>query len=298
MPAIFNSNLVENACAFGKEHKQMELTRLIGFGVAGNFAGHLEQAGEASDFVNVKVKDAIQPKAIFPFYVPHIENSFLNVFPVAHDHIQFPEGADNLQIEPEVCLICDIEYENNRVKALQPRAFAAFNDCSIRRPGARKISEKKNWGSASKGMSLQRIALDNFSAGCELDHYHIASFLRRNNECHAYGLDSPAVEYSYFHETLLNWVIDKMNHQQDEGPAEDISALLKAAQYPRQAIISIGATRYTPFGEQNFLQPGDESIVVVYDSYRYTPDQIRNMAASGEFTGEGMSLLRQQVVAD
>ncbi len=89
-----------------------------------------------------------------------------------------------------------------------------------------------------------------------------------------------------------------MNHQQDEGPAEDIAALLKAAQYPQQAIISIGATRYTPFGEQNFLQPGDESIVVVYDSHRYTPEQIRSMATSGEFTGEGMSLLRQQVVAD
>lgn len=42
----------------------MELMKMIGFGVAGNFAGHLEQAGEASDFVNVQVKDAIQPKAI------------------------------------------------------------------------------------------------------------------------------------------------------------------------------------------------------------------------------------------
>ena len=83
----------------------MDLTKMIGFGVAGNFAGHLEQAGEASDFVNVKVKDAIQPKAIFPFYVPHIENSFLNVFPISHHQIQFPDGADNLQIEPEVCLI-------------------------------------------------------------------------------------------------------------------------------------------------------------------------------------------------
>ena len=276
----------------------MELMKMIGFGVAGNFAGHLEQAGEASDFVNVQVKDAIQPKAIFPFYVPHIENSFLNVFPVSHDQIQFPQGADNLQIEPEVCLICDIEYEHDKVKTLTPREFAAFNDCSIRRPGACKISEKKNWGSASKGMSLQRIPMNKFTAGGELDHYHIASFLRRNGECHAYGLDSPAVEYSYFHETLLNWVIDKMNNQQDEGPAEDIAALLKSAQHPQQAIISIGATRYTSFGEKNFLQPGDESVVVVYDARQYSAEQIRRMATDGKFTGEGMSVLRQQVVAD
>jgi hypothetical protein len=131
-----------------------------------------------------------------------------------------------------------------------------------------------------------------------LDCYRIASFLRREGECYPYGLDSSTVEYSYFHETLLNWVIDKMNNQQDEGPAEDIAALLKAAQYPQQVIISIGATRYTPFGEQNFLQLGDESIVVVYDARRYNTEQICQMAISGEFTGEGMSLLRQRVVAD
>lgn len=40
---------------------------VIGLGVAGNFAGHLEQAGEARDFVAVAVKEAIAPKAIFPF---------------------------------------------------------------------------------------------------------------------------------------------------------------------------------------------------------------------------------------
>ena len=94
----------------------MELSSMIGFGVAGNFAGHLEQAGEASDFVNVKVKDHIQPKAIFPFYLPAVENTFLATFPVSHETIQFPEGADNLQIEPEVSLICDIQYENGKVR--------------------------------------------------------------------------------------------------------------------------------------------------------------------------------------
>ena len=48
----------------------MNFEQMIGFGVAGNFAGHLEQAGEAADFTQVKTENAIQPKAIFPFYVP------------------------------------------------------------------------------------------------------------------------------------------------------------------------------------------------------------------------------------
>lgn len=42
----------------------MTFKDFIGFGVAGNFTGHLEQAGEAADFVAVKTEEAIQPKAI------------------------------------------------------------------------------------------------------------------------------------------------------------------------------------------------------------------------------------------
>ena len=45
----------------------MNFEQMIGFGVAGNFAGHLEQAGEAADFTQVKTENAIQPKAIFLF---------------------------------------------------------------------------------------------------------------------------------------------------------------------------------------------------------------------------------------
>lgn len=276
----------------------MELHGMIGLGVAGNFAGHLEQAGEADDFVNVKVNEEHEPKAIFPFYVPGLENSYLSVFPIATDHICYPEGGDNLQTEPEIALICDIAYEGQKVKELIPREFAAFNDCSIRRPGARKISEKKNWGPASKGIAPTRFNLESFSAGGELDHYRIASFLRRNGLCQPYGMDSPAVEYSYFHEKLLNWVVGKMNQQQDDGPAEDIAALLKAARYPQQAIIAIGATRYLPYGEQTFLQPGDESIVVVYDSRLYSASDIRHMAETGEFATQGISTAQQKVTAN
>ncbi|TNI63014.1 hypothetical protein CF133_23230, partial [Aeromonas salmonicida] len=43
--------------------------QMMGLGVAGNFAGHLEQAGEASDFVAVMVRDQFAPKAMLPFYV-------------------------------------------------------------------------------------------------------------------------------------------------------------------------------------------------------------------------------------
>lgn len=272
----------------------------IGLGVAGNFAGHLEQAGEAADFLQVKTEEAIQPKAIFPFYVPSERLSsteqFLSTYPLSHDTIAFPQDADNLQIEPEVALICEIHYQDGQVSKLKPTHFAAYNDCSIRRPNARKICEKKNWGENSKGISATQIALDKFEQGGILDNYHIACFHKRNGVLNTYGEDSPAASYSYFHQKLLNWIIDKMNHQPDQGPMNHIAELIKQSHQPAHAIISIGATRYTPFGETNFLQVGDTSIVVVYDATKYTHDQIVEMAEKEAFSEAGISALVQKVV--
>lgn len=275
----------------------MQNQHFIGLGVAGNFAGHLEQAGEAADFVNVKTAEAVQPKAIFPFYVPAqgLGNfQFLSTYPISSQHIRFPNDADNLQIEPEVALICDIRYENNQVVALQPSHFAAYNDCSIRRPNAQKICEKKNWGADSKGLSATWIALDKFAQGGNLDGYRIACFHKRNGVLNAYGVDSPTVGYSYFHQKLLDWIVDRMNNQPNENPMNNIAELLEKANYPTKAVISIGATRYTAFGERNFLQVGDTSIVAVYPNH-YSHEQIVEMAEKGEFAAD-ISALVQAVI--
>lgn len=273
----------------------MNFEKMIGFGVAGNFAGHLEQAGEAADFVAVKTATAQQPKAIFPFYVPSEKAGFLSVYPLSHQFIRFPDGADNLQIEPEMALICDIQYKEGKVTALHPHHFAAYNDCSIRRPNAKKICEKKNWGANSKGISATLLPLAYFHEGNAIDHYRIACFHKRNGEMNTYGVDSPAGEYSYFHQQLLDWIVDRMNNQPDEGPMNHILPLIKEAGYPEQAIISIGATRYTPFGESHFLQPGDTSIVVIYNGEKYNAEQIREMANAEQFPDD-ISALVQQVI--
>lgn len=277
----------------------MQHQHFIGLGVAGNFAGHLEQAGEAADFVNVKTAETIQPKAIFPFYVPsktlNAADQFLNQFPLSADTIQFPQDADNLQIEPEVALICDIHYENQQVVKLIPTHFAAYNDCSIRRPNARKICEKKNWGANSKGLSDTWIALDHFTQGGNLDDYHIACFHQRDGVLNEYGIDSPTLGYSYFHQKLLDWVVERMNHQPDQDPMNAIADLLARADYPTKAIISIGATRYTEFGEHNFLQVGDISMVVVYNAKRYSHAQIYEMAKQSQFADD-ISALVQKVI--
>ena len=89
-----------------------------------------------------------------------------------------------------------------------------------------------------------------------------------------------------------------MNTQKDEGPLENISAWLKAADFPSEALISIGATRYTPYGEAHFLQPGDRSIVILYDSQQYTPKDIQKLAVESPTQNlPGLSLLNQLVTA-
>ncbi|MDU8924487.1 DUF5718 family protein [Pasteurellaceae bacterium LIM206] len=271
----------------------------IGLGVAGNFAGHLEQAGEAADFIQVKTTENIQPKAIFPFYVNSDKLSestrFLAQYPLSDSLLNSPSNADNLQIEPEIALICDIQYQNGEVTALIPTHFAAYNDCSIRRPNARKIAEKKNWGKNSKGLAAKRIVLDKFEPGGNIDQYNIACFHKRNGIVTEYGIDSKAVEYNYFHRKLLDWIIDRMNNQPDEGPMNNIAELIRQANYPAKAIISIGATRYTPFGEKNYLQTGDTSFVVVYNRKQYQHPDIKAMVERESFR-EDISALVQKVV--
>ncbi|WOG28347.1 DUF5718 family protein [Endozoicomonas sp. 8E] len=279
----------------------MPYRNMIGLGVAGNFAGHLEQAGEASDFQALKVSEDNQPKAIFPFYVPSENSGFLSTYPLSNDKITMPETEGCLQIEPEVALICNIEYalnENtgNRVVAdLIPKQFAAYNDCSIRKPNAHKISEKKNWGAHTKGIASTLLELDTLQQGGTLDRFRIASYHKKDGNIFRYGEDSPTLGYSYFHQKLLDWIIDRMNHQQDNGPAEDIASLLAKAEYPEQALISIGATRYTEYGESHFLQSGDTSIVVVYDGELFHEEEILEMAALSDFSDTGISALIQRV---
>jgi len=280
----------------------------IGLGIAGNFAGHLEQAGEASDFKDLAIEDPRAPKGVFPFYVPRGTTSgrgaapdagshFLHQYPISSDQIRLGSASEKHQIEPEVSLLCELRYEDLCIVDIVPREAMAHNDCSIRRDGAKKISEKKNWGEASKGTAEHSVPIDQFSAGGILDQFRIASYLIRNHELHAYGVDSAVSSYSYMYGELIEWLIDRLNNQIDEGPLEDISQWLNVAGHPTEALISIGATRYTDYGETTFLEPGDRSIVVVYDQRQYDEDAIGQIARAGDASERpGLSLLSQKVV--
>ncbi|MBO1924447.1 DUF5718 family protein [Thiomicrorhabdus sp. 6S3-12] len=274
-----------------------DLKNTLCLGIAGNFAGHLEQAGETPDFVNVKTKEAKAPKGIFPYFVPGSEKQ-VGEFPLSDNTIRYPQDlAENahLQAEPEVCVLFQSKYEYGKIVALQPVAFAAFNDCSIRKPGAKKISEKKNWGPETKGISADFLPVSTLQEGGELESFRIASFLIRDGEIHTYGNDSAVNSYSYFYGKLQEWMIETLNHQADFGPLENLNQIVHQAGFPKQLMISLGATTYSEFGENVFLQPGDKIKIYVYDGKQNSPEEIAAHASGQTVEIRKASVLQQQI---
>ncbi len=280
--------------------------KFLGLGIAGNFALHLTQAGEDEDFKDIITADEAAPKGMFPFFLPRQQNpvnqaelhakKILTTYPLGADNIKLPKEDVNVQAEPEVGLICDLEYTTGRLSKITPRYFGAYNDYSIRVKGAEKISDKKNWGHETKGFSNNIIEIDKFSEGGNIDNYSICSFLRRDGEVHAYGEDVELTGYSYFHEKLVDWMLNQINTQEDFGPLEPLSEYIHACDNPEEAIVSIGATRYTKFGEKTFLKSGDESIVIVYHHTKITSADVLESVKNSKYDNENMSVLAQKVI--
>ncbi len=202
-----------------------ELKDYLGFGVAGNFANHLGEAGEADEFSVIQTKEKDAPKGLFPFYIPN-HDTFLGEFPVCTHKINHND-MEHLQVEAEVALLCDFQYEDGKLIDLKPKYFGAFNDCSNRIQDGNKLSTKKNWGEFSKGISPDFIGIDNFEEDGILSKFHIASFVRRDGILKDYGTTSAVKSYSYFFKQLKEWMIEKFNNQEDLGPLEKINPFIK-----------------------------------------------------------------------
>ena len=273
----------------------MNWSTVPGFGVAGNFTGHLEQAGESPDFINVQTAEAAAPKGMFPFYIPADMDHYLSTNPYSHSTIRLLNEHENHQIEPELSILFSVQYQGTLVKRLIPTRLFAHNDCSIRRKGARKISEKKNWGAESKGVSQESIAIESLDSEL-VQHLHLGCYLIRDGVIHDYGLTSPVCNYSYFNQQLLDWMVLKLNTQENFGPLENLKEWLQVAGQPNQILVSVGATKYTNYGESTFLKPNDVSVVVLYDSRKHTADSVNAIAQSEHTQGqEGLVILKQLV---
>lgn len=247
----------------------------VGLGIAGNQAGHLNQAGEARDFVHVEA-EVNAPKGMFPWYFPGLD-SFLGRNPISQDYINI-DGGSPFQPEPEIAVVVEFHYSTNDeeiIEGVSVKGFTAFNDCS-KRIEAPKISMKKNWGENSQGILDAFVSIDDFAeVGGEIDQYRLVCYLERDGQLLQYGEDTAVTDYCYFNAQLTDWITKQINTQKDGGPLEDIGVLIGRLK-PQFGVIGIGATCYTEFGNSpdRFLKVGDKLFISVYNGSQYTKEDL------------------------
>lgn len=260
------------------------------FGIAGNFAQHLEQAGEASDFAGLK-REQGAPKGIFPFYIPG-NSSFLGRYPLDDKRLKIPQNAQ-VQAEPEIALRLALSYDEKGICELKPLSFMSFNDASVRGVKAPKISHKKNFSSASRGAGNE-ISIDNFRAGGLCDDFSLVSFLRSESEFLQYGECAKLSEYGYFYERLLEWIKATLNSQKDEAVLENLAPFFETK--PKEALIALGATRYEQNMENRYFKAGDEVYIIAFNHKKYSLADIAKLAKDDKISAnDDISVLKQRI---
>ena len=92
---------------------------------------------------------------------------------------------------------------------------------------------------------------------------------------------------------------DEKNHvllqNEDVDLLEPVGEYLFKCDSPTEAIISIGATRYTKYGEKTFWEVGDEMIVAVYNHTKWSFKEVKNDILNHSYHEKDMSVLAQIV---
>lgn len=269
-------------------------------GIAGNSAGHLQQTGESQGFS--RFDDSNKPQALFPFYVANCSNQDLNIPPYSAQQLRLPDAEQaRVQMEPELALKLRASYDaQGKLSALQPMAMTLVNDATYRNAQVTKLAQKKNWGTASKGLASDEILIEDFTAGSLLDDFRLCGFHQRDGQWHLCGADVALTEYSYFYQDLQHWLLTQIQDQQDQALLHNIQDLLVEASHPETILIAIGATRYSDYGEQHQLLSGDQTAVVLYDSKAYEIEQVAGLikqnSGSTVDANQQLIILQQQVI--
>ncbi|ASA54488.1 DUF5718 family protein [Vibrio gazogenes] len=257
------------------------------FGISGNFKGHLGQVNKGNNNIDI-------PGCIFPIYAKGMDG-YLSVYPVSEDYLRITNDY-NYQIEPEISLFFDVQYKDGKVVNLSATHYTLFNDCSIRSNDIKKISLKKNWGTCSKGAYLKPIPLCSYAEDSELENLRIVSFVKRNNVLHQYNEDCSTKEYTFKYDTLLSWIKDTINSQEETEVKDDLINILESCDFPETIQIAIGATRYTDFGKDNFLKNGDEVFILLYKDGQYDKEEIEKIVNNYDLDKENIVNIYQKVI--
>ncbi|GEA61106.1 DUF5718 family protein [Vibrio comitans] len=267
---------------------------LVGFGIAGNSAGHLDQTGEITALEVSDEND--KPRALFPVYIPDVRESYLSVVPYSQNTLLLPDDVNaRVQMEPELAVRFSVHKpSHDHAIQLTPHAMTVANDATYRNCDARKLAQKKNWGEASKGLASKEITLERFDSG--LEHLRLCGFHCSGGTWRMTGKDTALTEYTVFYDDLTQWINQQIVIQREEGALHDVQELIKASDYSNDIYVMVGAVRYTEYGETHNLQAGDETAVILYDSRTNSLQQIQaELEQHGQCVGERVISLIQRV---
>lgn len=273
---------------------------LLGLGIAGNSAGHLQQTGEIKGLS--AIDEAAKPQALFPFFVSNAKQAYLTCMPYSSTQLHLPKAVDaKVQMEAELALKLAVVYgDEGEVRQLTAISMTVINDATYRNASVGKLAEKKNWGLATKGIAADDILIDKFVAGGELDYFRLCGFHQSKGQWQLCGQNTAITEYTYFYQELLQWLLKQIRQQQDKNALHNIQDLLSQAHYPEQILVSIGATRYSAYGEQHQLLSGDQTAVILYDSRVYHYKDVLNLVQQNEslqvLSNADIIILKQQVI--
>jgi hypothetical protein len=256
----------------------------VHIGIIGNFKGHLNGAE------NVEEYDL--PNGIFV-----INNDVEDTITEGRE-IKYPAQGCKLDIEPEFVIRYQIQYVDGSISGLTPLALTIGNDFTIRDlSGSNKISERKSWGSRSKGINSLWWDVPAKINLTDMDHIKLVSYIERDG---LFYRTTPIVDSSdtkVFGLSLVDWIIDRVKHQSNVALYEEIFPVLARENFPEELVLYTGAPNYTEWGEANFLQLGDIVHVAAYDSVHLDIGKVSEKLFSHQhINNENMLSFMQEII--
>ena len=258
-----------------------DILNSITMGVIGNYAGHLSGAEN--------VQENEHPSGLF--VIDHNASS-LTTDAIIH----YPTKGENIDIEPEFVIEYDIIYEGEQVSQVRGRRMTIGNDITIRQlKDETKISARKSWGKASKGVYSQWWSLDSLA---DLSDISLISYIETNGECHLATQPLETHQIKLFGAALEDWLVTTLNHQGSHGMFDQLLPQLKANGYPTTLTLFTGAPNYTDWGKTYFLQPDDIMHIIGYRTSEYDHQEVMDLFASNNIQAVPNILYLKQKMKD
>ncbi len=260
------------------------MTSTICIGIIGNYFGHLSGAED--------VQEHLLPNGIFVIRREHEETL------TTQSQVKYPPAGSHVDIEPEFVIRFKMHYENGKVAGLSPLQMTIGNDFTIRKlEGSEKISQRKAWGEKSKGIhplwwDMKPFTPENYGKNLKL-----ISYIERKGEFHCATPLVDCSETKVFCSELINWIIDRINNQLNEGMYEAILPEVIDNDYPEELILYTGAPNYSQWGEENFLEVGDKVYIAGYFSEFRNESEVTEMFKKGDLINNDQILsFRQEMI--